>query len=66
MKTLNETLEARKKELLEWLEEENPNCVQEQRHLDGGTSERAYWHYGYASALKDVLELLGDTSTSRH
>jgi len=31
-----------------------------QRHLDEGTTERTYWHYGYASALKDVLGILHD------
>jgi hypothetical protein len=29
-----------------------------QRHLDAGTPERAYWHAGYASALKDILRTL--------
>jgi hypothetical protein len=36
----------------------------DQRHLEEGTSERSYWHHGYASALKDVLGILqgtGDT-----
>ena len=26
-----------------------------QKHLDAGSSERLYWHAGYASALRDVL-----------
>ena len=33
----------------------------DQRHLEEGTSERTYWHYGYASALKDVLGILQGT-----
>ena len=33
------------------------------KHLDEGTSERLYWHMGYASALADVLTFLGDGKT---
>lgn len=29
----------------------------EQRHLDPGTVECAYWHHGYLMALRDVLNL---------
>jgi hypothetical protein len=32
----------------------------EQSHLEEGTTEREYWHHGYASALKDVLSILDD------
>jgi len=45
-------------------------CQQEllktQRHLDEGSSERAYWHAGYASALADILSLISGTRTSVH
>jgi len=34
---------------------------EDQRHLDQGTDERAYWHHGYASALKDILQILQST-----
>lgn len=40
---------------------ENSPCATElsqQRHLDGGTLEQAYWHDGYRSALIDVLRIL--------
>jgi hypothetical protein len=30
----------------------------EQKHLDKGTVERAYWHAGYAAALADLLHIL--------
>lgn len=30
----------------------------EQRHLDRDSSERLYWHAGYVSALRDVLNKL--------
>lgn len=37
---------------------EGTKAVREQRHLDKDSEERMYWHYGYASALKDVLSIL--------
>lgn len=37
----------------------------EQKHLDEGSTERAYWHAGYASALRDVLELM-ESQDNRH
>lgn len=27
-------------------------------YLDEGTSERAYWHAGYVSAMKDTLRMI--------
>ena len=45
-----------------WLMLHDPNCFKEQKHTqepDGvPTPERIYWHYGYRTALKDVLEIL--------
>ena len=50
-------LRERHDELEGWLAE-NSSCASEQKHLDAGTSERAYWHHGYKMALEDVLRLL--------
>ncbi len=36
-------------------------AANDQLHLDAGTDERAYWHHGYASALKDALRLIQGT-----
>lgn len=36
------------------LEEAKSKCG-DQRHLDADTLERNYWHYGYAVAIKDIL-----------
>jgi hypothetical protein len=41
-----------------WLQEIGNSCKTEQRHCEEGTVERAYWHYGYMVALRDVLDLL--------
>lgn len=41
-----------------WLEEHAPLCAVEQAHLDEGSRERAYWHYGYVVALTDIRAVL--------
>lgn len=32
-----------------------PNALENQAHLDAGSPEQAYYHYGYLSALADIL-----------
>jgi hypothetical protein len=49
---------SRAEELTEWLRVNAPECSLEQKHLDEGTAERTYWHYGYLSALRDILAFL--------
>lgn len=41
-----------------WLKENGGACFEEQLHLNEGTQERVYWHYGYMAALSDVLCML--------
>ncbi len=50
-------IQERLKQICEWLADEAPYVVADQRHLDVNTPERAYWHYGYQAALADVLAL---------
>ena len=65
--TIVDRLEERRNDLAEWLAEHGADCGHVQAHLDAGTSERAYWHHGYAVALKDVLALLtGSASALKH
>lgn len=51
-------LEERAKGIADWLRKHHPECLREQKHLDEGTRERFYWHYGYMVALRDVLRFL--------
>jgi hypothetical protein len=51
----------RAEELRRWLASNAPECPVEQKHLDQGTAERAYWHYGYLSALQDVLRFISSS-----
>lgn len=44
--------------LTEWLAENAPYGAGDQKHLDEHSVERAYWHYGYLMALKDMKRLL--------
>ena len=42
-------------ELTRWLADKATYCTATQKHLDEGTIEQAYWHYGYLCALRDVV-----------
>ncbi len=53
----DERLERRVQGLERLLAIDARYCETEQKHLDEGTAERAYWHYGYLCALRDVLRL---------
>lgn len=44
----------------DWLEENASFATGEQKQLDAGTPERAYWHYGYQAALDDIINLLAE------
>jgi hypothetical protein len=57
-------LERREKALRQWLSKNAPECKREQKHLDEGSQERAYWHYGYVTALRDVLRLMSAQDTA--
>jgi hypothetical protein len=57
-------LAKRQGEVSEWLENESPYTMFDQKHLESGTSEQAYWHFGYVSAINDVMRLLSETSAS--
>lgn len=48
-------IEHRANDLRLWLKENAPECTVEQKHLDEGSTQRAYWHYGYLMALNDVM-----------
>lgn len=61
--SLEDVLDSRRQDIAEWLSLNAPNCQEEQRHLDAESDERAYWHYGYMIAMRDVLALLGNAST---
>lgn len=53
-----EKIEGRIRDLRGWLDANAPHCLAEQKHLEEGSHERVYWHYGYMVALRDTLALL--------
>jgi hypothetical protein len=57
-RSLSEGVDERLKALQDWLKENAPGIGDEQKHLDAGSAERAYWHYGYAVALRDIQDCL--------
>ena len=60
-------LERREARLAQWLRENAPHVTEDREYLYEGSEGRAYWHYGYLVAVRDVLALLkGDANTSTH
>ena len=61
-------IDERQTDLFKWLRAEGRDIIETQAHLRGGSIEQAYWHYGYAIALRDVLQLLegGDLELTRN
>lgn len=53
-------LERRLHEIAAWLDQMAPYAQFDQRHLDAGTPEQAYWHLGYMTAMRDVLQHFKD------
>lgn len=47
-------IEMRIAALEQWLNKQEIDARAEQAHLEEGSRERLYWHYGYLVALKDV------------
>ena len=45
--------------------ESSAECIGEQRQLNEGSRERAYWQYGYMVALRDVLRFMADNEPGR-
>jgi hypothetical protein len=59
-------LRDRASELSKWLADHGSDYREMQAHLDAGSSERSYWHYGYLIALRDVLRLIDSQKTDLH
>ncbi len=50
-------------DMTQWLSRHGRGCEEKQAHLADG-DERAYWHYGYLVALRDMLAALrGDAAS---
>ena len=56
-----EEVRERADELAEWISESSADLVGEQRQLQVGSREHAYWHYGYMVALRDILRFMADS-----
>jgi hypothetical protein len=59
-------IHSRMKSIREWMAEDAPYARADQRHLDSNTPERAYWHLGYETALRDVLKLAEQCPSPKH
>lgn len=63
--TSERAIRKRIAELEEWLELQGVEVKKEQAHLDEGSRERLYWHFGYLVGLRDALKAL-TTSEALH
>lgn len=63
---LRDKMRRRAEGIREWLSDEAPYTVMDQKNLDANTPEKAYWHLGYLSALVDIERLLAELSTPKH
>jgi hypothetical protein len=59
-------IQTRLKGIRGWMDEAAPYATADQRHLDSNTPERAYWHFGYQTALQDILTLAEQCSSPKH
>jgi hypothetical protein len=48
----------------QWMRQYGSRALREERHLDRDSIERAYWNYGYLSALREALTLMTDQDDS--
>ena len=53
-----ERLQNRRDGIRQWLSDEAPYTMYDQKHLEAASREQAYWHHGYVTALDDVMALL--------
>lgn len=53
-----QTLQCRLDAVAAWLYDHAPYADADQKHLDAGSPEQAYWHLGYMTALCDAIQLL--------
>lgn len=66
MSPVERLLRRRISKLRRWLAVNASACDEEQKHLETGTPERVYWHYGYMVALRDVLTALHREQSHRN
>ena len=64
--SLGDVVDRRISALTEWLRDNASRCGEEQRHLDAGSREQAYWHYGYLVALRDLRDLISHDRSALH
>ena len=59
-------VERRIAELGRWLAEQGVDVRAEQAHLDQGSRDRLYWHYGYFIGLQEALKVLTARGATLH
>ena len=55
---MQDKIDKRLSTIKAWLAENAPYVTEDQKHLNAGSEQQAYWQYGYAAALADIKKLL--------
>lgn len=58
MATAADKVRRRIDALERWLQQQGVHVTRVQAHLEEGSLERLYWHYGYLTGLRDTLNAL--------
>jgi hypothetical protein len=58
LNAVTKMLEVRSEHLKHTLKRDFGPQLRGDKHLDEGTPERAYWHAGYLTAMRDVLRMI--------
>jgi hypothetical protein len=58
METAPDKVRRRIDALERWLQQQGVRVKRTQAHLEEGSLERLYWHYGYLTGLRDALKAL--------
>jgi hypothetical protein len=57
---------ARIEELGKWLSAQGVNVADDRAHIDQGSRDRLYWHFGYLIGLQEALKVLTSRSATVH
>ena len=60
MDVLLSRIKERELASFDWLKTHAPDLIDERCPPYCGPSERIYWHYGYAMALRDVMRMFAN------
>lgn len=61
-RSISSLARTRAQNIKDMLRQSFPQIGSDQKLLDEGSTERAYWNFGYLSALEDILRLMTENN----